>query len=36
MKRRFRLTDGHSKFLMTVSESSGGNRYVDDEVIDWS
>lgn len=36
MSKQFRLTDGHIKFVTTISESSGGDSYVDDEVMYWS
>ena len=36
MKRRSRLTDGLIKFVITISDSSGGDSYVDDEVMGWS
>jgi len=36
MKRRSRLTDGHIKFVMTISDNSDGDNSVDDEVMEWS
>lgn len=36
MKTRSRLTEGHVKFVMTICDGSGGESYVDDEVMDWS
>jgi hypothetical protein len=36
MKSRSRLTDGHIKFVTTISDSSDGDNSVDDEVMEWS
>jgi len=29
------LTERHIKFVMMISDNSGGDSYVDDEVMEW-